>query len=296
MTSPTQLLGIDISLFGGDFEVTSSGDLQVIVSYENVGQAINNRLLTEQGSLAYDIFYGTRWDLVIGSKNLTSSTSFIEAVVRESLSKEPRIDSVISVQVYPTKDVFDGYNIKVVVSIIDQVFAMNLIYPNYKTSPVVNSIISEEQISFSRMGVNAEYDIYQVLGVYEAIDEDKLGTNYFTNGNFNRKTITLGALLPQNATSVIIDYTTLSTVRTARKVEYIYGEVLRATDAVTVIVSQDVYNIYGVHLRNDSNRSGTNYFKNGIELGTISGTRTVNLAQYLPNYNEEVVVDYYAFK
>lgn len=68
-------------------------------------------------------------------------------------------------------------------------------------------IVDEEQTSFSADVVDPTYAIISVSGVWLATDPGHTGTNYYTGGSFTEESITLGTLLPNPNTAVLINYT-----------------------------------------------------------------------------------------
>jgi len=84
-----------------EIEVTGKGDLKTVTGRDNMVQAIRNRLGTRVGELEElgHPDYGSYLDMVVGEPNIPDTHRIIEALVRDCLSQDPRIESILDVQV-----------------------------------------------------------------------------------------------------------------------------------------------------------------------------------------------------
>jgi phage baseplate assembly protein W len=209
----TELYGVDFRLTNRDLSISSSGGYDINDGLDNLIQAVNNRLVTELGSLAYDASYGIGINLVIGEKNIDATIQLLKSAVITAIRSEPRIDSITKLTITPnsTNPQIIYISLEMVPISSNEVITTNLLYPLYLNQANL-SVESEAATSISRFRVNTLYDIYSVKGVWLATDTSKIGKNYFysaildVSGTFSGKQITLIEELPSTLTQVIIDY------------------------------------------------------------------------------------------
>ena len=120
MTDPELRLGVDLRLLpnlerandrmgGGDLLTTTHPqpgqrdltDLQTVQDAQNLQQALLLRFITRQGALAAlgHPDYGSRLYTLIGQLNTDSNRNRAKLFVLEALAAEPRVSSVVSVDV-----------------------------------------------------------------------------------------------------------------------------------------------------------------------------------------------------
>lgn len=92
-----EIFGIDYSSNGG---LTSTGDLMLVSGLDNAKQAIHNRLLTR--IIIYDYLdgYGCDLDEIMGEATNHNSLQLLELIVKESLNLEPRVQSILNLNIY----------------------------------------------------------------------------------------------------------------------------------------------------------------------------------------------------
>lgn len=96
LSNAEKKLGIDLKLNSEfDLEMSSIGDLELTASTENVAQALTLKLLYNPGDLKRHPEIGT--DLMIGAKS--TNTQLIANQIRSSMLADPRVNSVIYVEV-----------------------------------------------------------------------------------------------------------------------------------------------------------------------------------------------------
>ncbi len=92
--------GIDfrMNFDNDDIIISSKDDFSTIKYYDNLKQAIINRLRTPKGSLTEHPYYGSQLHELIGTK--VSSLTLVEAeqYSREALLQEPRIKRINSIK------------------------------------------------------------------------------------------------------------------------------------------------------------------------------------------------------
>ena len=214
----TRIFGTDMRLFNYDLKVSSKGDIELLQSYDNLAQALRNRLTTEKGFLAYNASYGIDLSLFLGRKNLIEKQEMLKFAVIETIKQEPRVQTVDAIQVYQDANNPTVLYATVVVTPINaqDKLSINLVYPWYTTNQIVN-IVDEQQTSTSRTTINTNYDIHSVEGVWTSpsphykFEEVRLaaisGTNYYLGGGeFLGRTVTLGTPLPSTFTNTYITY------------------------------------------------------------------------------------------
>lgn len=122
-------MGIDIRLEKNDLKFSNNQDLSLIRGYDNLKQAIINRLKTIKGEF-YNTYYGSELDKCFSLPiSNTLRNQFIGYII-EALNQEPRIKSREEINIEFIKDNNQFYaliNIKVVP--IDSMHAMNIVFP-----------------------------------------------------------------------------------------------------------------------------------------------------------------------
>ena len=82
-----------------DIKVTSIGQVVTRAGVENLAQALTQRLTTERGELLYHPEYGSLLPSMIGSSSTPETRKLMAIEARNTLLADPRVVSVISVQV-----------------------------------------------------------------------------------------------------------------------------------------------------------------------------------------------------
>jgi len=84
-----------------EIEIGGKGDLQTVTGRDNMVQAIRNRLGTRVGELDElgHPDYGSYLDMIVGEPNIPDTHRIIEALVRDCLNQDPRIESILDVRV-----------------------------------------------------------------------------------------------------------------------------------------------------------------------------------------------------
>jgi len=105
-----EILGVDLKLRetseGSDLMISKSGDLELIKYEENLGQALLNRLRTRLGELS-DLGhpnYGSTLYEVVGQPNSPAIRRRVRAIVRETVLQEPRVESIVWLRIFTSKD------------------------------------------------------------------------------------------------------------------------------------------------------------------------------------------------
>jgi len=106
-------------------------DLQTVQDAQNLQQALLLRFLTRQGALAAlgHPDYGSRLYTLIGQLNTETNRSRAKLFVLEALAAEPRVASVVSVDV--TSGARDRIDISVSLLAIQNDTPLNLVFPFY---------------------------------------------------------------------------------------------------------------------------------------------------------------------
>ena len=89
---------IDIE-FQGDIKAAPNGDLQLIKGVSNLKQALFNRLVTVQGTLAHRPLYGVgvqKWQNGIGS---VSKQQALAIAIKKQFEEDERVEKVTSIQI-----------------------------------------------------------------------------------------------------------------------------------------------------------------------------------------------------
>jgi len=150
MTDPELRLGADLRLLpnlergndrmgGNDLLTTTQPqpgqgdltDLQTVQDVQNLQQALLLRFITRQGALAAlgHPDYGSRLYTLIGQLNTGTNRNRAKLFVLEALAAEPRVASVVSVDV--TSGARDRIDISVSLLAIQSDTPLNLVFPFY---------------------------------------------------------------------------------------------------------------------------------------------------------------------
>jgi len=133
-------LQLDYALGGGFFEDADVAsirrgthrDLAVAAGFDNLTQAIANRLKTRQGELASlgHPLYGSRHHELIGEPNVPRTRNLIKLYVLQALRHEPRIERVLRADVRAQHDPpRDVVRIEMQVRVTGQAEPLNLVVP-----------------------------------------------------------------------------------------------------------------------------------------------------------------------
>ena len=290
-----QIYGADIQLDPiGDFMLGSSGDLALANGATNLIQAVMNRLATEVGGLAYDTTYGIDLSNIIGRKNIYEQVTMIKKYVEDTLTDDPRIQAILSIDVLQdTQNPSMLYIELSAMPINSQTpFSINMVFPWFSDNPTptnLTTVTNEQQISLTQNVIKTQYDVYNCTGVWLQSDTAQTGTNYFSGGYVNKNLIYLGSLLPVNQMPTTITYSTLDTVYAPLKVTQITNEGHISLSATTIQTSLPIYDISWVGLASDINHNELNYWDAGV--GFFTGN-TITLGYALPSATSSVLVDY----
>jgi len=218
MATDNRIYGSDARLYDKDLKVSSTGDIDVLQSYDNVSQAIRHRLMTEKGSLSYDTNYGISLDLFLGRKNVIEKQEMLKFAILDSLRYEPRIQTVDKIDVYQDANNPTILYVNIMITPVssDDSLSLNLVYPWYSSTQLIK-VIDEPQVSTSKTTVITDYPIHSIEGIwttqsphYEYSRQRTQiisGTNYYLpSGSFLAKTITLSTKLPTTFTNVYVSY------------------------------------------------------------------------------------------
>lgn len=121
---------------GSDLLVTQDQpvDLQTVQDAQNLQQALLLRFLTRQGDLAQlgHPDYGSRLYTLIGELNNTTNRNRAKLFALEALAAEPRVQTVLSVNVTGVRDRIDiGVSVKTLTSDTP----LNLVFPFFLGGP-----------------------------------------------------------------------------------------------------------------------------------------------------------------
>jgi len=94
-----ELLGVDILLNNGDFQVNQAGDLTWIAGLDNLEQALVHRIRTVIGALIWHPEYGTIIQNLISKPNTDVLRTIIAIELLRTLSEEPRIERINNLEV-----------------------------------------------------------------------------------------------------------------------------------------------------------------------------------------------------
>lgn len=94
-----EILGVDILLNNGDFQVNQAGDLYWSSGLNNLEQALIHRIRTVLGALIWHPEYGTIIQNLISKPNTDVLRSIISIELLRTLSQEPRIEKINNLEV-----------------------------------------------------------------------------------------------------------------------------------------------------------------------------------------------------
>jgi hypothetical protein len=160
------------------------------------------------------------------------------------------------------------------------IIANNLIFPYFKPAAETTSITSESQRSSSQTIVYTQYQIFDVRGVYLATDTQKTGLNYFLGGSVSKNKIILGSKLPSTFSDVIIDYDTLSTTYTSKKITQIMDEKVLTTDGKNLIVNYNIYDLTSIYSEEDTEKIINYANVSTFEFNKITVQRSISTGIY----------------
>ena len=131
------LLGTDLKITdsenGADLQISPTGDLSTISAQYNIGQAILSRIRTRKGELrelGHELL-GSRLYEFVGEPNNERTREAMKAVLRETLSEEPRIQEITRMEVLPNNSHSDRVDISVSVLPIGEEVPLNVVIPFY---------------------------------------------------------------------------------------------------------------------------------------------------------------------
>lgn len=127
---PEEHLGRDLFLNSdSDLEIGSTQDFKTMRYYDDLKQAIINRLRTAIGELSLHPYYGCRLNELVGTNANSLTLSIAEMNVREALLQEPRINEITRIRpnfrALSSKQIID---IDIIVLPINSLEPLNLIY------------------------------------------------------------------------------------------------------------------------------------------------------------------------
>jgi len=133
-TSSELYCGKDLKLNnnGEDVMIDYKDDFIIVSYYDNLKQAIINRLKTNQGELSQHPEYGSNLKTLIGQKNSSLILSEARQMVREALLQEPRINEIKNISVKYTDTTKQTILIDIKFTPIGSTNSvLNLIYPYF---------------------------------------------------------------------------------------------------------------------------------------------------------------------
>jgi phage baseplate assembly protein W len=128
--NPEEHLGRDVYLNpDADIVINRNQDLTGIRYYDNLVQAIINRLKTAMGELELHLNYGSRLHELIGTNPNDLTLSIAKMHVREALLQEPRISEINSIKPsFRANSNNQVIDIDLVVTPIKELDTLNLVY------------------------------------------------------------------------------------------------------------------------------------------------------------------------
>lgn len=136
-----ELLGSDLKLvddlldkeLGSDLTISPSGDLETVSEEYNLGQAIVNRIRTRRGELRElgHSLYGSRLYELVGEPNNERTRELARLYTRECVSRDPRVEEVVSVTIDVPKDDPNRIDISISVLPIGRTTVLNIVFPFY---------------------------------------------------------------------------------------------------------------------------------------------------------------------
>jgi phage baseplate assembly protein W len=122
----------DLTVADQPGRLAAPDDLETTTGVGSAEQFLVDRLKTQQGELAAlgHPEYGSRHHELIGQPNNQRTQDLIKVYVLQALAQEPRIDSVLSANVYATSSPpRDTVQIDLTVQLIGQPNPLNLVVP-----------------------------------------------------------------------------------------------------------------------------------------------------------------------
>jgi phage baseplate assembly protein W len=102
-SDPAAVFGRDILLTGGVLTVVN-GDLALVDGVDNLNQALQNLLQTDQGELLFHQDYGTLIRMLIGTKNGPTAALLAAEYAKDPIAADPRISDVSGATGIPVGD------------------------------------------------------------------------------------------------------------------------------------------------------------------------------------------------
>lgn len=127
---PREHLGRDLIITrNNDLQIGSENDFVLVIFYENLEQAIKNRLRTQIGELILHLEYGSRLQELVGARSTNLTLSLAKQHVRESLLQEPRIAFIDKIApTYREGSSGQIMDIDIEVTPIGELTPLNLVY------------------------------------------------------------------------------------------------------------------------------------------------------------------------
>lgn len=123
------LMGSDVRLFEDDLKFSNNQDFDIISGYDNLKQAIFNRLKIIKGEY-YNEFYGSELNKCFSKPINSSLKNQIIGYVIEALNQEPRIARKENIDVEFVQEGNINYaNVSMTITPIDTNVTLNLVYP-----------------------------------------------------------------------------------------------------------------------------------------------------------------------
>lgn len=114
LQEPEKFMGIDIDVSNNDIVFTSYNDFKFIYGYDNLKQAVQNRLTTSKGLFENFQEYGSNLNSFLGQKNNEFTINFIKQEVYEILLQEPRIDEISEINITKIDEQTIRFDLRVV--------------------------------------------------------------------------------------------------------------------------------------------------------------------------------------
>jgi len=140
--NPEEYLGRDIMLSEtDDVRISSRDDFAKIISYDNLKQAIIDRLKTAQGELTLHANYGSRLHELIGQNGNDYILSLAKMYTKEALLQEPRIEEDGILKISPSfRDVLKTIiDIEIEVQPITELEELNLVFSLFITEGTLST-------------------------------------------------------------------------------------------------------------------------------------------------------------
>lgn len=123
------LMGKDIRLFDNDLKFSNNQDFSIISGYDNLKQAIINRLQTIKGEY-HNIYYGSELNKCYSNTITQSLKNQMFGYIVEALNQEPRIKTINDILIEFKEDGNERIAmIDIKITPIDTNISLNWIYP-----------------------------------------------------------------------------------------------------------------------------------------------------------------------